>query len=412
MQVRFSEYRREIALASAVSFSGRVQVCGARPGREGHHGLWELWIECAEQAYAKVAHKQSFSSALTEWFNASVEAYPGWLSSDLTATGPIPRNEAGGCSLSRTVWRAGPASLQRILPLPFKLLSRSRPVLVCYSLINRPYILDLNPQCSWVRGLLASGRDVYVIEWQEPPQNKQFEIADYIERYLGGCIRFVLNAHRIKALDLIGVCQGGTFSLCYAALHPQRVANLVTITTPVDFHTSNDLLSKWARGVDTSLLERCGTIAPSVLCGMFLLLRPFKLTLGKYLQLIEHGQDRQAFEDFARVERWTRDGLPQAAKTLAQFVKWFYQENRLVRGTLEIAGHRVKLGRVVQPVLNIFATRDHVVPAPASAALRHLIGSKDYCEHAVEAGHVGLYASRRRSPATRARLVSWLDERR
>jgi polyhydroxyalkanoate synthase len=213
-------------------------------------------------------------------------------------------------------------------------------------------------------------------------------------------------------LDLIGVCQGGTFSLCYAALHPRRIANLVTLTTPVDFQTPDDLLSKWARGLDTHLLERYGTIPAQVLCGVFLLLKPFKLTCGKYLELLERCQDPRGIEEFLRIEHWTRDGLPQSAKALAQFVKWFYQENRLVRGTLELAGHRVSLGRIFQPVLNIFALRDHIVPPAASRALQHVIGSKDYCAHAVDAGHVGIYVSRRCSPAARARLVSWLDERR
>ncbi len=70
------------------------------------------------------------------------------------------------------------------------------------------------------------------------------------------------------------------------------------------------------------------------------------------------------------MEKWIFDSPPQAATALAQFVRWFYQENRLVRGTLEIGGRRVHLGEIRRPLLNLYARDDHIVPAAASAALR------------------------------------------
>ena len=58
----------------------------------------------------------------------------------------------------------------------------------------------------------------------------------------------------VDRINLLGICQGGTFSLCYAALHPERVANLVTMVTPVDFHTPDNLLTRWIRHVDIDAL--------------------------------------------------------------------------------------------------------------------------------------------------------------
>src|SRR5256885_15162758 len=147
-----------------------------------------------------------------------------------------------------------------------------------------------------------------------------------------------LDSHAGEALDLLGVCQGGVLSLCYTALHRRQVANLVTLTTPVDFHTPDNLLSKWVRGLDTELLMRSGNVPGEVLNGLFLSLMPLRLTQHKYVRLLTGNCDQRAVEDFVRMERWIFDSPPQAAVALAQFLRWFYQENRLVRGTLRIGG--------------------------------------------------------------------------
>src|SRR5579864_3000997 len=43
-----------------------------------------------------------------------------------------------------------------------------QPVLFCYALVNRPYILDLQPDKSIVHQYLARGFDVYIIDWGVP----------------------------------------------------------------------------------------------------------------------------------------------------------------------------------------------------------------------------------------------------
>ena len=44
----------------------------------------------------------------------------------------------------------------------------AEPVLFCYALINRPYILDLQPDKSVVGSYLRRGFDVYLIDWGVP----------------------------------------------------------------------------------------------------------------------------------------------------------------------------------------------------------------------------------------------------
>src|SRR5579863_5350644 len=111
------------------------------------------------------------------------------------------------------------------------------------------------------------------------------------------------------------------------------------------------------------------------------------------------------------MERWIFDSPPQAAAALGQFVRWFYQENALVRGTLTIGGKRVELRRIRQPLLNLYAQQDHIVPPDACEPLGDYVGSRDYTAYPVQTGHIGMYVSRAACKEIPQRIVSWLEER-
>jgi polyhydroxyalkanoate synthase subunit PhaC len=308
------------------------------------------------------------------------------------------------------VWSCGKTTLYRYTPLIARTLPR--PVLICFALVNRPYVLDLQPDRSLVRRLLEAGLEVYLIDWGDPDDaDRHIDLEDYIERHLGGSVRHIRSRHAGEPLELLGVCQGGVLSLCYAALHGEDVANLITLTTPVDFHTPDNLLSKWVREIDTALLERCGNVPGELLNGLFLALMPLRLTQQKYVRLLMSQPAQRAIEDFVRMEKWIFDSPPQCAAALAQFVRWFYQENRLVRDTLSVGGRRVSLAEIRQPLLNLYALEDHIVPASASMVLGEYVGSRDYAGCAIATGHIGMYVSRAAGAEVPGRILSWLAER-
>jgi polyhydroxyalkanoate synthase len=319
------------------------------------------------------------------------------------------REVSVGCSAKEPLWSCGKSTLFRYTPLTAT--RRPRPVLICFALVNRPYVLDLQPDRSLVRRLLEAGLEVYLIDWGNPDDaDRHIDLEDYIERHLGGCVRHIRSRHAGEPLELLGVCQGGVLSLCYAALHAEDVANLITLTTPVDFHTPDNLLSKWVRGIDTALLERCGNVPGELLNGLFLALMPLRLTQQKYVRLLMSQPEQRAIEDFVRMEKWIFDSPPQCAAALSQFVRWFYQENRLVRDTLSLGGRRVSLAAIRQPLLNLYALEDHIVPASASLALGKHIGSRDYTGCPIATGHIGMYVSRAGAEVP-GRILSWLAER-
>src|SRR4030065_1515802 len=110
------------------------------------------------------------------------------------------------------------------------------PILIVYALVNRYYILDLQPDKSVIKNLLKEGFDVYVIDWGYPSgPDRYLTLDDYVNGYLHNSVEKIKEMCGLDKITLLGVCQGGTFSIMYSALHPENVQNLVTLVAPVNF---------------------------------------------------------------------------------------------------------------------------------------------------------------------------------
>jgi len=315
-----------------------------------------------------------------------------------------------GATERQEIWRDGRVVLYRFVgerPPTSKV-----PLLIVYALVNRPYMVDLQADRSLVKGLLAQGEDVYVLDWGYPDRSERYlTLEDYLLRYLDGAVDALRRRAGVPALDVLGVCQGGTFSLCYAALRPAKVRNLVTMVTPVDFHTADNMLSSWARAIDVDLfVDTLGNVPADLMNASYLMLKPFRLNLQKYVGLLDILDDKQALEDFLRMEKWIFDSPDLAGEAFREFVKQFYQRNALVEGGAQIGGEVVDLSRIRMPVLNIYAEQDHLVPPDSSRALATLVGTKDYSELGFRGGHIGIYVSGRAQREVPGAIHRWLRE--
>ncbi|MFZ5605868.1 MAG: class III poly(R)-hydroxyalkanoic acid synthase subunit PhaC [Pseudomonadota bacterium] len=316
-----------------------------------------------------------------------------------------------GATAREEVWRDGKVVLYRFRGA--RAPTARVPILIAYALVNRPYMVDLQDDRSLVKGLLARGEDVYIIDWGYPDRSDRFlTLQDYIERFLGGAIEHLCRAHGLPAIHLLGICQGGAFSLCYAALHPERVKNLITMVTPVDFHTPDNMLSNWNREIDVDLLvDTLGNVPADMMNFTYLMLKPWRLFAQKYVGMLDILDDRKAMEDFLRMEQWIFDSPDQAGEAFREFSKQFFQENRFVTGGAKVGDREVHLGLVEMPVLNIYAEQDHLVPPDASRALRTLCGSRDYTEYSFRGGHIGIYVSGRAQKDVPQAIHDWLAQR-
>ena len=287
------------------------------------------------------------------------------------------------------------------------------PILIVYALVNRPYMVDLQDDRSLVKNLLARGEDVYLIDWGYPDRaDRWLTLDDYINGYIARSIDAVAKRTGVKKINLLGICQGGTFSLCFAAMHPDRVKNLITMVTPVDFHTPENMLSNWTREMDVDLfVDTLGNVPADLMNQCYLMLKPVRLNQQKYIGLVDILDDKVELENFLRMEKWIFDSPDQAGEAFRQFLKDFYQGNKLVKGSLRIGTHEVHLRDITMPVLNVFAEQDHLVPPSASRVLGEHIGTQDYTQIAFRGGHIGIYVSGRAQREVPSAIHDWLGKR-
>ncbi|TAA19985.1 class III poly(R)-hydroxyalkanoic acid synthase subunit PhaC [Pseudoxanthomonas winnipegensis] len=316
-----------------------------------------------------------------------------------------------GVTPREEVWRDGKVVLYRFVGDTAP--TARVPLLITYALVNRPYMVDLQEDRSLVRGLLAQGQDVYLIDWGYPDRSDRFALLDdYVNRYIDGAIDHLRQARGEDAINVLGICQGGALSLCHAALHPEKLRNLITMVTPVDFHTPDNMLSNWVRMVDVDLLvDTLGNVPADLMNLSYLMLKPFRLNVQKYVGLLDILDDRRAVQDFLRMEKWIFDSPDQVGEAFRQFAKQFYQANGFVEGGIALDGEAVELSRLRMPILNIYAEQDHLVPPDASKALRGLVGSQDYSELSFRGGHIGIYVSSRAQREVPSAIAGWLAAR-
>src|SRR5436190_2843809 len=201
-----------------------------------------------------------------------------------------------GATQKEEIWREDKVVLYRYKGA--KAPTAKVPLLIVYALVNRPYMVDLQDDRSLVKQLLALGEDVYIIDWGYPdPSDRYVTLDDYINGWIRRCVDVVAKRHGLKAINILGICQGGAFSLCFTSIYPEKVKNLITMVTPVDFHTPDNMLSHWTRGMDVDLLvDTLGNVPGDLMNWCYLTLKPFRLNLQKYMGLMDILDDKTEVE--------------------------------------------------------------------------------------------------------------------
>ena len=287
------------------------------------------------------------------------------------------------------------------------------PILIVYALVNRPYILDLQPDRSVIRRLLDAGFEVYLIRWGEPSRlDTSLGLADYVCRYMDNCVDAVCEEAGVEDIHLLGYCMGGTMSIMYTALFEERVRTLSLMATPIAFEGTGGVLERWATHYDPEVaVETYGNLPAELLAVGFSMMEPVENYVTKYIRLYENIEDEAFVENFARMEQWIWDGVDVAGEAYREFVTEVYKQNQLVKDEVTLDGQRVVLGDIEVPVLQIVGQYDHIVPAASSTPFNDLVGSED--ERLIEfpAGHVGISVSSKAHDRLWPDVCEWYGDR-
>jgi polyhydroxyalkanoate synthase len=286
------------------------------------------------------------------------------------------------------------------------------PLIIVYALVNRPYMMDLQDDRSVIKKLLEYGLDVYLVDWGYPRRIDRFlTLEDYIEGYMNDLVDFLRKRHGVDSVNLLGVCQGGTFSAIYTSLHQEKIRNLVTMVAPFDFDTRDGLLNIWARALPPErMVDVFGNIPGDFMNAGFLLLNPARLVVDKYKGFFDHMDDPAFVANFIRMERWIFDSPDQAGEAWRQFMRDTYIENKLVKGEMKIGDRFIDLKKITCPILNVFASRDHLVPPSASRPFASLVSSSDVETVEFQTGHIGIFTSHKSQTEYAPMIGNWLSE--
>jgi polyhydroxyalkanoate synthase len=318
-----------------------------------------------------------------------------------------------GASPSDLVFRRGTLQLLRYGRATPAL--HREPVLFIYALINRPYILDLQPDKSLVQRYLERGFEVYLLDWGVPSEaDRGRSLEDHAQVLLGEVVDFICRQHGRDDLHLLGYCMGGTIAALFTALTPARVKTLTLLAAPIDFSGRESLLNLWTdrRHFDVdAFIDAHGNCPAWFLQWMFLQMKPIQNFLEKNLAFYEQLDDARAVANHFAMERWINDNVPVAGETFRQFVKKLYQNNELVRGQFALGQQRVDLGRIGCPLLLLTARNDHLVAPASTEGIRPHVRSAEIESMMIDAGHVGLVVGGKAHRTFWPAATRWLAER-
>jgi polyhydroxyalkanoate synthase len=257
-----------------------------------------------------------------------------------------------------------------------------RPLLMVPPCINKFYILDLQPENSFVSYAVQQGFTVFLVSWRNPLDSDTDKIdtatwGDYLQHGVLQAIDVVRAVSGQDQINALGFCVGGTLLASALALaHAQGddpAASLTLLTTLLDFEETGVLDvfvdEAHAQARDHQLGSR-GLMTARELGTTFSFLRPGELVwnyvVGNYLK----GEAPPAFD----LLYWNADGTNLPGPFFAWYFRNAYLENNLkTPGRIQVDGHGLDFGTLGMPAYIYGSRDDHIVPWHAAYATTRLL---------------------------------------
>ena len=325
----------------------------------------------------KLAAESHGESLAAGWSSLLEDAKHGRISITDESAFEVGRNVA--TSKGAVVFENDVFQLIQYAPLTDKV--GSRPVLIVPPCINKYYILDLQPENSFVAHLVAQGHTVFLVSWRNVKEDlSHLGWDDYLEMGPLAALEVVREITGETQANALGFCVGGTILSAALAVARARgenpVASLTLLTTLLDFADAGEigcLVDESSVAMREATIGQGGLLRGAELAAVFSALRAndliWQYVVGNYLK----GQTPPAFD----LLYWNADATNLPGPFLAWYLRNLYLENRLKeKGALAMCGERCDLSRIDVPTFIYASREDHIVPWMSGYASRALLGGK------------------------------------
>ncbi|MBL8589621.1 MAG: class I poly(R)-hydroxyalkanoic acid synthase [Methylobacteriaceae bacterium] len=265
----------------------------------------------------------------------------------------------------KVVFRNALIELIQYAPTTEKVLAR--PLLIVPPWINKFYILDLNPEKSFIRWAVEQGLTVFTISWVNPDErHADKDFAAYMKEGIFAALEVIEAITGERKVTAIGYCVGGTLLSCtlawMAARGDDRIDSATLFTTQVDFADPGDLRvfvdEEMIHTIEAKMEDK-GYLEGSKMATAFNMLRPNDLIWSYWVNNYLKGKEPMPFD----LLTWNSDSTRMPRANHSYYLRNCYLENNLTRGKMVLDGITLDLAKVKIPIYDLAAREDHIAPA-------------------------------------------------
>jgi polyhydroxyalkanoate synthase len=254
-----------------------------------------------------------------------------------------------------------------------------RPLLVVPPCINKFYILDLQPDNSFVGHAVSQGHTVFLVSWRNAgPEQGGLGWDDYLEQGVMQAVDVALAISSADRVNTLGFCVGGTLLASalsvMAARGDDKVASLTLLTTMLDFSDTGEiglLVDEQSAAAREATIGQSGLLKGSELAQVFAALRANDLIWPYVVSGYLKGKAPPAFD----LLFWNGDDTNLPGPMFCWYLRNTYLENKLREpGATVQCGVPVDLGAVEVPAFLYASREDHIVPWQTAYKSTELLG--------------------------------------
>ena len=286
-----------------------------------------------------------------------------------------------------------------------------RPLVIIPPCINKFYILDLQPENSFVGHAVAKGQTVFMVSWRNVgPDQGRLGWDDYLELGVFTALRAAREIAGSDKVNALGFCVGGTLLgaglSVLAEKNPDLVASVTMLAAMLDFTETGPIglfVDEPSVAAREAAIGRGGIFPGRDLAFVFSAVRANDLVWPYVVDSYLLGGRPAAFD----LLYWNADSTNLPGPMYCYYVRHTYLENKLrVPKALANCGVPVDLGKVDLPLFALATREDHIVPWRSAYRTLGLFGGEDKSFVLGASGHIAGVVN----PASKNRRSYWIGE--